>query len=212
MNDLIIIGASGFSREIGWVVERINNANPTWNFLGYLDDDPKKAGQILNGVPVLGTTDDAKKYPNAYFACAIGASKLRKSVVTRVKAANPQMKFATLVDPDVAISPYVAIGEGTIICPGNSITVNITLGEHVVINMNCTIGHDAVLEDFASLYPSVNISGNVHIKTCTEIGTGTQVLQGLTIAENTIVGASAAVIRDITEPGTYVGVPARKIK
>ena len=38
MKDLIIIGASGFGREVDWLVGRINKAEPPWNLLGFIDD------------------------------------------------------------------------------------------------------------------------------------------------------------------------------
>ena len=39
MKDLIIIGASGFGREVAWAVERQNKVTPTWNLLGFMDDN-----------------------------------------------------------------------------------------------------------------------------------------------------------------------------
>ena len=63
-----------------------------------------------------------------------------------------------------------------------------------------------------TIYPSVNVSGNVLIGQCTELGTGTQIIQGKTITANSIVGAGAVVVKNIEEPGTYVGSPAKKIK
>ena len=66
------------------------------------------------------------------------------------------------------------IGEGTIICAGSIITTNVIIGDHVIVNLDCTIGHDDIIRDFATLYPSVNVSGNVIIEPCVEIGTGTQ--------------------------------------
>lgn len=72
------------------------------------------------------------------------------------------------------------------------------------------VNHDVVIEDFVTIYPSVNISGNVIIEECCELGTGAQIIQGKKIVKNAIVGAGAVVIRDINESGTYVGSPARK--
>ena len=58
----------------------------------------------------------------------------------------------------------------------------------------------------------MNISGNIILGSRVLIGTGAQILQGLTICDDTIVGAGAVVTKNITEPGTYVGIPARRIK
>lgn len=115
------------------------------------------------------------------------------------------------MDPSVILSKRVSIGEETIICAGTIATVDISIGKHVIINLDCTLGHDDVIGDFVTAYPSVNVSGNVVVGECCELGTGTQVIQGKRIVKNTIVGAGAIVIRDIKESGTYVGSPARKM-
>ena len=74
MKDLIIIGASGFGREVAWLVERVNKVSETWNLIGFLDDNKSLQGTDVNGYEVLGTTDDAGRFPDAYFVCAIGAA------------------------------------------------------------------------------------------------------------------------------------------
>lgn len=208
MNDLIIFGASGFGREVAWLVERINHGMPTWNLLGFMDDDEKIQGTRINGYTVLGKTEDITRYPDAYFVCAVGASRIREEIICRLKGINPGIRFATLIDPSVEKSDLVMIGEGTIICAHTIITVNIQIGNHVIINLDCTIGHDAILHDFVTLFPSVNVSGTTEIGRCSELGTGMQIIQGKTIGEYSTVGAGAVVVKDITLPGVYIGCPA----
>lgn len=211
MKNLIIIGASGFGREVMWLVERINAVTPEWNLLGFLDDNEEIQGNMINGYQVIGTVKDVDTF-DAYYVCAIGASKIREKVIQKILNVNPSAKFATLVDPSVEVSEFSSIGEGTVICAHAILTVNVEIGRHVIINLDCTIGHDAVLQDYSTLYPSVNISGNVNIGYGAELGTGTQVIQGKTIEDWTIIGAGSVVIRDITTEGTYVGVPTRIVR
>ena len=71
---------------------------------------------------------------------------------------------------------------------------------------------DAVLQDYVTLYPSVNISGNTNIGHAVEMGTGVQIIQGKTIGDYSIVGAGAVIVRDIPEGCTAVGCPAKPIK
>ena len=157
---------------------------------------------------MLGKTDDVLKYTDAYFVCAVGASKVREAIINRLKIINPEIRFATLIDPSVEMSDYVTVGEGTVICAHTIITVNISIGDHVIINLDCTIGHDAVLQDYATLYPSVNMSGNTVIGHGCELGTGMQIIQGKTIGDYSIIGAGSVVVVDIPENCTAVGVPA----
>ena len=212
MKDLIIFGASGFGREVAWLVERINEKKPTWNMLGFFDDNDEIQENAINGYPVLGKAAESSKYPDAYFVCAVGASKVRKKIVETLKKSNPGVKFATLIDPSVEMSKLVKIGDGTIICAHTILTVNIEVGKHVIMYLDCTVGHDAVISDYVTMYPSVNVSGMTNISSCVELGTGTQIIQGKCIGENSIVGAGAVVVKDIPSNCTAVGSPAKPIK
>lgn len=210
MKDLYIIGAGGFGRGVAWLVERINEVNPTWNIKGFIDDNESLWGSVEGEYPVLGGCKYLNSLSDVYAVCAVGSAKVRKIIIDKLK--NSDVKFATLVDPSVLVSKRVEIGEGSIICAGTIITVDIKIGNHVIINLYCTIGHDDVVIDFVTIYPSVNVSGNVLIGECSELGTGMQIIQGKRIAPNTIIGAGAVVVKDCAESGIYVGSPAKKIK
>ncbi len=212
MKDLIIFGASGFGREVAWLVERINKVAPTWNLLGFMDDNEAIHGTEINGYRVLGGTAAVGNYPDAYFVCAVGASKVREKIIGNLKMINPNIRFGTVIDPSVEMSDLVTVGEGTIICAHTIITVNISIGSHVIINLDCTIGHDAILHDFVTLYPSVNVSGITDIGHAVELGTGMQIIQGKTVGDYSIVGAGAVVVKDIPPKCTAVGSPAKPIK
>ena len=212
MKELIIIGASGFGKEVAWLVERINEITPVWNILGYLDDNSDIQGNVINGYEVIGSIRDIEKYGDVYLACAVGASNTRAKVVKKIKSINSKVKFATLIDPSFEMSDTVEIGEGTIICAHNLATVNVSIGKFAVINVGCIIGHNAVIEDYVTLCPSINVSGNVVCEKYVEIGVGTQILPGKTIGEGTIVGAGAVVNKDLPANCTAVGIPAKPIK
>ncbi len=212
MKDLIIFGASGFGREVAWLVERINRIQPTWNLLGFMDDDDSFHNTEINGYKVLGKKEDVANYQEAYYVCAVGASRTREKIINKLVEINPNIKFGTLIDPSAEISDLVKIGDGTIICAHTMITVNISIGDHVIINLDCTVGHDAVIEDYVTLYPSVNISGMAHIGHGVELGTGSVIIQGLTIGNGAIIGANTTVINNIKSEVTAVGCPAKVIK
>ena len=150
-----------------------------------------------------------KQQENAYAVCAVGNAKVRRQIIE--KLSNSGVRFATIVDPSVILSKSVSIGEGTIICAGTIATVDISIGKYVIINLDCTLGHDDVIEDYVTIYPSVNVSGNVSVGKCCELGTGTQIIQGKVIASDTIIGAGSVVVKDIRDSGTYVGCPAKKV-
>ena len=213
MQDIYIVGAGGFGREVQWLIERINTVDQVWTIKGYVDDNSK--GNI-NDYPVIGTIDDflslhANDTDHSAVVCAIGNSKVRKKVIEKLHACSC-IDFPNLIDPSVLMSDRITLGEGNIICAGNILTVNIILGDFNIINLDCTIGHDVVMKDFDTLYPSVNVSGATTIESCTELGTGAHIIQGLTVGAESIVGAGSVVIRDIPEHCTAVGNPCKVIK
>ena len=210
MKDLYIIGAGGFGREVAWLVQRINDVTPVWNLKGFIDDNESLWGTDEGDIKVLGGCDYLKSLGEVYAVCAIGNARVRKNVVA--KLSDSEVRFAILIDPSVIMSKRVEVGKGVIICAGTIATVDIKIGNHVIINLDCTIGHDDVIEDFVTIYPSVNISGMVKVGECTELGTGTQIIQGKRIVANTIIGAGTVVVKDCVESGVYIGIPAKKIK
>ena len=210
MKDIYIIGAGGFGREVAWVIERINEINPIWNIAGFIDDNEAIWIEYRDGYKVLGGCEYLKSVGETYAVCAVGSGRIRKMIVQ--KLADSKVKFPTIIDPSVIFSNNIEFGEGTIICAGTILTVDIKVGKHVIINLDCTIGHDAVIEDYVTLYPGVHISGNVLLGEASEIGTGTQIIQGKSVVPDTIIGAGAVVIKDCIESGTYVGCPVKKIK
>lgn len=210
MKDLYIIGAGGFGREVAWLVERINEVTPTWNIKGFIDDNESLLHSMEDDYEVVGNCHYLEGLDEVYAVCAVGNAQIRKKIID--KLANTNIKFATLIDPSVILSNRVEIGEGSIICAGTILTVDICIGKHVIINLDCTLGHDDIINDFVTIYPSVNVSGNVEIGECSEVGTGAQIIQGKKIITNCIVGAGSVVVKDIIETGTYCGIPSKKLK
>lgn len=209
MKNIVIVGAGGFGREVVWLVEDINKKNNEWNIVGFVDDNEDLQGIEINGYNVVGNVEWLKNQ-ELYAIIAIGDPVIKKKVIDRIK--DSKNKYPVLIHPNVICSDKVSIGEGTIICASNIITVNIEIGKHVIINLDCTIGHDAVIGDYTTILPSVNVSGFVKTEECVSVGTGSAIIQGVSIGKNTVVGAGAVVVRDLPANCTAVGAPAKPIK
>ena len=210
--DIVILGASGFAKEILWLLEENNKIVDEWNILGFIDRSYPSKKELIHGYEVVGDDEWLVNYEDEiHVVCGVGSASLRKKIVQTFQD-KENIIFPNLISRSAVLSDSVKMGRGCIVCTNSVLTVDICLGNFVTVNYDCTIGHDAVLEDFITLYPSVNVSGNVHIQSETEIGVGTQIIQGLTVGENTIIGAGAVVVRDIPSNCTAVGNPAKVIK
>lgn len=210
--DIVIIGASGFAKEILWLLEENNKIVDEWSILGFIDQSYTTKTEPTLGYNIVGDDEWLANYEGEiYVVCGVGSGSLRRKIVHQFKD-KENIIFPNIISRGAILSDSVKMGKGCIICTNSILTVDICLGSFVTINLACTIGHDAVLEDYITLYPSVNVSGNVHIKSETEIGTGTQIIQGIEVGENTIIGAGAVVVRDLPSNCTAVGNPAKVIK
>ena len=212
---LVIFGAGGLGREVLGLLHQLNAARPTWAVRGFYDDRAPATPHVA-GLPYLGTSAGllsaaaASAAPLAV-AVAVGSPAGRAAVVARL--ASPHLSFPALVHPAVALAPHqrIALRAGCIIQQGCLLTCDITLGRFVLLNLGCTVGHDAVLDDFCSLMPHANVSGAVHLAAGVYLGANATVIQGVRIGANTVVGAGAVAVRDLPANVTAVGVPAKAI-
>lgn len=209
---IVIIGAGDFGREVVALVNRINtaaeNENGMFDLIGFVDDNIYLHGKTIDGLTILGGLDWLNELKEEiYVVCSVGAGSIRKKIIEKIN--NSCVKFATLIDPSAIFLGKKNIGEGSIICANNVISINTDIEKHVIINLSCTIGHDTIIYDYCTINPGCNVSGKVRIGKETDLGTGAKVIQGLKIGENSVIGAGTVVIRDIGDGALAVGVPAK---
>lgn len=198
---VILIGGSGHARSL---IDCIRAAGD--EVAGILDDG-LKVGDCVLGVPVLGKVEECEKYREHPFLVAIGDNGIR----TRI-AESLDLNWYTAIHPAAEISRYAKVGPGTVVMANAVINSCATVGAHCIINTGAVVEHDNILEDFVHLSPRVALGGAVHIKKGTHVGIGAVVRDNQTICGGCVIGAGAVVVRDITEPGVYVGVPSRRLR
>ena len=200
---VVIIGASGHGKVIADII-----VNSDDKVLGFLDDADDVQGKKIIGFPVLGKIADFDKYRDCEFVIAIGKPYIRDKISNELP-----VKWYTAIHPTAVISSLdVEIGEGTVIMANAVVNPSARIGKHCIINTGAIVEHDNILEDYVHLSPNVTLAGIVKVGKSTHIGAGSCTKQVLNIASDCIIGAGSVIVKDITESGTYVGVPARKIK
>lgn len=207
----MIFGTGGAGRDAEQIVRDINAERSTYQLLGYLDGNTELHGAQVHELPVLGDLDWLAVHPNVRVAVAVGNPASRRRLVARLEAMGHR-KYVTLVHPLAWVGKWNVVGEGSTLYPGCLLTTDIRVGRFVLLNVATTLGHDTVAEDFVTLAPAANVSGNVLIGEGCDLGTNCSVNQRLRIGAWSIVGAGAAVVRDVPENVTVVGVPARVLR
>lgn len=209
MTDIVVIGAGGFGKEVLWLIDEINKAQSKFNVLGFVDDNPELQRIKICNLPVFGSLDWLSYKPGLAVCLALGIPDTKRQVLQRIR--NYNLRFPNLIAPNVSSSSYVHYGQGIIVGSGSILTTHISIGDYVLINLACTIGHDVSIGNGVTISPGSKISGCCVIDEYTDIGTGSIIIPGIHIGKEAIVGAGTVVIKDVPERTTVVGNPAREI-
>lgn len=209
LRKLVVVGAGGFGQEVVWAARNLNAAHPTFDILGYCDDDLAKKGQVIYGGPVLGTPEEASVNlaEPPCFVCAIGSNITRLVVVRRLLAMG--WMPVSIIDPSVIVAEHVVVGEGTYVGAASVLSPYARLGNHVLVNHGASIGHDSILGDFAQVAPGGRVSGSSRLAEGAFLASNAVVAPGRSIGRYATLGACSFAITDIPDGATAVGVPAR---
>ena len=200
---VIVIGASGHGKVVADIVLQCGDT-----LLGFLDDSEALPHEIA-GIPVLGKVADYAKYPHASFVVGIGNATIRERIVRQLGGVH----WYTAVHPSAVISPLgTQIGAGSVIMANAVINPSAHVGAHCIINTAAVIEHDNQIGDFSHISVGAKLGGTVSVGAHTWVGIGAAVSNNVSICDRCMIGAGTVVIHHIKESGTYVGVPARKIK
>ena len=209
MTPLVIIGTGGHGREALDIVEAINARSPTFEFLGFVDE--QRGNELLvaaRGARIIGALESLRERDRAIrYVIGIGSGDIRRRIDQQLS--DHGFEPATLVHPDATIGAVVTLGAGVVVAAGARITTNVTLGRHAHVNVNASVSHDCRIADYVTVSPGVTVSGTVSIGEGTLMGAGSTVIQNRTIGAWVTVGAGAVVVTDLADGVTAVGVPAR---
>jgi len=202
---LIIIGASGHGKVIADIALKINR----WQEIVFLDDDESKNQSM--SINVIGKSTEVYRFIKNYdIFVGIGNNGIREKIQEKLEIEGAIIPV--LVHPQAVIGEQVELGSGTVVMAGAVINCCTKIGKGCIINTGATIDHDNLIDDFVHVSPGAHTGGTVSIGKRTWLGIGSIISNNVKIINDCKIGAGAVVVKDITETGTYVGVPVRKIE
>lgn len=193
-----VLGGGALAREVACWASRLN-LKVVHFFISNLKN-PSNI-KVANFAPILATPS-LSEVP---YICGVSDPRLK----TLFHSFNPSL-FPALIDPQ-ATAFDAHIGDGSVVCPGAVISINTTIGVMASINYNATVGHDCVIGDFFNIAPNASLSGTCKVGNSVTIGAGAAIKEKISICDNVTIGMGAVVVKDIVEPGIYVGCPAKKL-
>jgi sugar O-acyltransferase (sialic acid O-acetyltransferase NeuD family) len=208
VSELLLISASGLAREVLATVR----SSGRYDVVGFLDDNEEISGVEVDGAPVLGTIDDAVRYTHAFFLVCVDSGRPRQAVVERLSAMDiGTNRYATVIDPTVRMPEGCRIGRGSILLQNVTLTASVTLGAHVVAMPGVTFTHDDVVADYATFAAGTSLGGGVRIGRAAHLGMNSSVRERTSVGAYATVGMGAAVLSNVPDGETWVGVPAHEI-
>ncbi len=205
----IIVGAGGHGRGILEAAVAARSAQDAEEVIGFLDDGEDKQGTEIAGVPVLGKIEAAPEWiaRGCHFLIGLGDPLPRARLVSRLETMGA--KFASVVHPRATLYRDVTLGRGVVIGAGVVIAASTRLDDHSLVNLNATIGHDTVLEEFATVCPGANLGGFVTLETGAFVALGVTVIPGKRLGAWSKAGPNSAVLEDVAAGRIVFGSPAR---
>ncbi len=205
-NQLIIVSAGKFAREVySWVLDCIQAGAP-WEFKGFLDNRPNALDDFPCSAGVISTVEEYVPQSNDRFVCAIGEACPRKNYVAQLKSKGAQ--FASVIHPTVVIGQNVKLGEGVILAPYSILTAALEVGNFVNIGVFCCCSHHNRIGDWCQISGHCSIPGNVVLEEGVFVGCGAVFVPGIHVGAWAYVGAGSVVVRRIKARTKVFGNPA----
>ena len=203
MNKLVIVGASGHGKVIADIAEKNGYSD-----IVFLDDNPKV--DACGCYPVVGGCGAAASLDSADFIVAIGNATIRRMIQSKLEKAG--LHIVSLIHPAAVIASNVSIGAGSVVMAGAVVNPFAKIGQGCIMNTCASVDHDCSIGDYVHISVGAHVAGTVCIQDGTWVGAGATIINNVEITSGCMIGAGAVVIADINESGTYVGVPAKRIK
>lgn len=208
MKKIIIVGAGGFGRELLQWIKDINLITPTWEILGFIDDNVNALDGVEIDYPVIGTIREWRPKEDEEFALAMGTPGLKRKIVSILKEKGA--KFATVIHPTALLSEFAHYGEGFIMFPYSKLSCNSAVGDFVTL-LSTPIGHDNVIGDYSVISGGCNIVRNVEIGKDVFLAAGVCIAQDVKIGDGAYLGLGSVVLKDVGPGKKVFGNPARTV-
>ncbi len=206
MKKLFIIGAGGFGRELyAWAAQHPDHGH-AWQLAGFLDDNAQALTAFGAFAPIYPLATH-RVSADEVFLCGLGLPAVKEKLLTPLLQQGAA--FINFIHPKATLGARVKLGQGVILCPGAVVSVDVDLGDFVMINLNSTVGHDAKIGAWTTLSAHCDVTGFVEVGPRVFMGSRVSIIPTKKIGEGATLGAGSVIIRDVPPHVTMIGNPAR---
>lgn len=210
MENLIIIGAGGFGREMFGAARASVGFGETFVIKGFLDGNPSALDGFSGYPSIIDSPECYRIEEGDVFITALGNIAARQRCADVVEARGG--KFIPIIHRTASLGPNVEVADGSFVAHNVVLTADVKVGRHACIFHGTVIGHDTTLGDFSHVYSLVSVGGGVHIGKGVSVFPGAKVVPRVSIGDGATVGISSTVVRDVDAGITVFGSPAEKFR
>ena len=208
MRNLVIIGASGFAREMYDLAMVCYGHHANFTIKGFLSDNPSNIEE-LGYPPVLSAVSDYIPLVGDVFFCAIGNLYHRKKTVEIILTKGGE--FINLIHPTAILSPSVKLGIGVGIKSFCVLASDVKVEDFTFLQSSVIMGHDVQIGSFCQVNSFSFFAGYVKVHNLVSVNAGARIIQNIVIEEESVVGVGSIVIRRVKKNTTVFGNPAKRI-
>ena len=207
IQDIIVVGAGGHGQIVAEIIQEYYVADKRFRLLGFIDDNPRLVGAVVNDIPVLGDNEYINYLTLCSFVIGIGSNSVRSSLFDQFCSIG--FCPVTIRHPYSSVSNSASLGKGVVVCAGAVVSSQAQIGNNVIINTSSSVDHHCTIGDHAHIAPGVRLGGEVVVGEKALVGIGSTVMPGVKIGTHAVVGAGATVIKDVPEGKIVIGTPAK---
>lgn len=210
MKNLLIIGASGFGRDIYSLATECIGYQTEYVIKGFLDDNKDALESFGNYPPVINSIKDYIVKDDDVFLCALGDVQQKKKFIQLIL--NKGGKFITLIHPSAIVDKNAKIGIGCIVLQYATLGSGSVVGDFALIQISTIVAHDVKIGNYSRIDCLVVCTGGAIIEDEVTIHTAAVINQKVIVGKGALVGAGSFVIRKVKENSMVYGNPAISLK
>lgn len=206
LNEIAIAGAGGHARPVAQLLQNLG-----YHVSGVYDDSFQTGmNEAILGIPLQGSLADLKNdRRDRSIVLAVGNNAVRQELFEKWrKYVLPE----NLVHSAALIESTAALGSANVILARVYVSAMAVVGDNCIINSGAIIEHESRIGHHCHVSVGAVICGRVKVGNGCFVGAGSVIKDNVSVCGGVVIGAGAVVVKDILEPGTYVGNPVKRIK
>jgi len=208
MAKIVVFGAGDIARLAHFYF----STDSEHDVVAFTVDAEYRQADTFDGLPLVAFDRVAERYPPREYAMFIALSYARMNDVraakyTEAKALGYQL--ASYVSSRCSFLTAVPPGDNCFILEDNTVQPFVRIGNDVTLWSGNHIGHDSTIDDHCFISSHVVVSGHVDVQRNCFIGVNATLRNGITVADYTLIGAGAVVMKDTLARSVYIASRTR---